>query len=519
MRKKVFRRGGNKAVAYGRYSSTKQQMQSIEGQFNECEKFADREGYKIVEYYSDEAKTGREMAHRYGLHNMLDYLAENPDVGYVIIYKMDRLSRDDRDRIEILGRLADLGVVVLKTAELNGTGAAGYLSDSLNSMLAVHYSLELSEKTARGMAQSAKNGTSTGTTPPYGYKWEKKKLIVDDTQAPVAGLIFSRYAEGASKKQIAEELNRLGYTNKKGKPWSFKDFENMLKNRKYIGEWWYKGELANPHGNEPIIDIDTFNKVQEMLAVNKQQAGGKQRQKREYACSGKIYCMRCGSPMIAIGGTGRGEKQYYYYACKNARCKECEKTNERQDIIDSWVVGEITSTFGITYDNIHNVAVDIAKLYQQRSATGNDSLDVKKQNLKKAEQESEKLLQLMLQVSDSELLVAKFAETNERIKALKSDIATLECKQNKLPHVQEIKQWLEGIVEQGIGATDSVRELIDTCIARIYVDNDERGIIIWQMGNRLIDEDTIGAIIERQKNSIYTEPCIDAIKPGSPDWT
>lgn len=228
MRKKVFRRGGNKAVAYGRYSSTKQQMQSIEGQFNECEKFADREGYKIVEYYSDEAKTGREMAHRYGLHNML---------------------------------------------------------------------------------------------------------------------------------------------------------------------------------------------------------------------------------------------------------------------------------------------------YQQRSATGNDSLDVKKQNLKKAEQESEKLLQLMLQVSDSELLVAKFAETNERIKALKSDIATLECKQNKLPHVQEIKQWLEGIVEQGIGATDSVRELIDTCIARIYVDNDERGIIIWQMGNRLIDEDTIGAIIERQKNSTYTEPCIDAIEPGSPDWT
>ena len=78
---------------------------------------------------------------------------------------------------------------------------------------------------------------------------------------------------------------------------------------------------------------------------------------------------------------------------------------------------------------------------------------------------------------------------------------------------------MEGIVEQGIGATDSVRELIDTCIARIYVDNDERGIIIWQMGNRLIDEDTIGAIIERQKNSIYTEPCIDAIKPGSPDWT
>lgn len=35
-------------------------------------------------------------------------------------------------------------------------------------------------------------------------------------------------------------------------PWSFKDFENMLKNRKYIGEWYFNGELENEHGNEPI---------------------------------------------------------------------------------------------------------------------------------------------------------------------------------------------------------------------------------------------------------------------------
>lgn len=141
------------------------------------------------------------------------------------------------------------------------------------------------------------------------------------------------------------------------------------KNRKYIGEWWYKGELANPHGNEPIIDTETFEKVQEMLQVNRQLAGGKQRQKREYACSGKIYCMICGAPMIAIGGTGRGERQYYYYACKNARCKECEKRNERQDIIDSWVANEITSTLGLTSDNIDNVAVDIARLVD------NDTVD------------------------------------------------------------------------------------------------------------------------------------------------
>lgn len=125
MAKKNNRRSGNRAVVYGRFSSTKQQMQSIEGQFTECDKFANRENYCIIEYFKDEAKTGREMSHRLGLLNMLDYLSVHPEIAYVIVYKMDRLSRNDKDRIEILGRLADMGVTVLKTAEINGTGAAG----------------------------------------------------------------------------------------------------------------------------------------------------------------------------------------------------------------------------------------------------------------------------------------------------------------------------------------------------------------------------------------------------------
>lgn len=223
---------------------------------------------QITEYFCDAAKTGREMVHRVGLQNMLEYLAIHTDIAYVIVYKMDRLSRNDRDRIDILDTLDRLGVLVLKTAEINGTGAAGYLSDGINSVLATHYSKELSEKTKRGMTTSAHNGTRTGTTPPYGYRWADKRLVVDDTQAPIAQMIFGMYAGGASKKQIADYLNGLGYVNKKGKPWSFKDFENLLKNRKYIGEWWYNGELANPYGNEPIIDTDTFNRVQTMLSLN-----------------------------------------------------------------------------------------------------------------------------------------------------------------------------------------------------------------------------------------------------------
>lgn len=520
MAKKNNRRSGNRAVVYGRFSSTKQQMQSIEGQFTECDKFANRENYCIIEYFKDEAKTGREMSHRLGLLNMLDYLSVHPEIAYVIVYKMDRLSRNDKDRIEILGRLADMGVTVLKTAEINGTGAAGYLSDGLNSILSVHYSMELAEKTVRGMRQSAKNGSSTGSLPPYGYKWEEKKLVVDETQAPIAKRIFSCYASGQSKKQIADDLNKLGYTNRRGKPWSFKDFENMLKNRKYIGEWYFNGELENEHGNEPIIDVDTFNKVQEMLTINKRQTGGKSRQKREYACSGRIYCKRCGEPMIAMGGAGRGNNKYYYYSCRNARCKVCDKKNERQDKIDNWVVDEIKQTFGLTIDNIDAVAENIANLYEQHQ--NGDMLSIKKQNLAKANRDQDKLLTIILDQDDNEksdVLKARFSETNKRIIELKQEIAELEHQKNTLPKVGEIKSWLYDIIIKGTDSMPSVRELINSCIARIYVDNDDNGIIIWQIHNRQIDEDSINAILSENKKSIYTEACIDANELGSPDWT
>lgn len=514
-RKQIKLRGGNKAVVYGRYSSKKQQAQSIEGQYAEAEKFAEHENLTITNYFCDQAKTGREMSQRYGLLNMLEYLTLNTDIGYVIVYKLDRLSRNDKDRIEILDRLNKLGVVVLKTAEINGTGAAGYLSDGINSVLAVHYSWELAEKTKRGMATSARNATSTGTTPPYGYKWKEKKLVVDDTQAPIAQMIFRQYAEGYSKKQIADNLNNMGYVNKKGNEWSFKDFENLLKNRKYIGEWWYMGELANPHGNEPIIDIDTFNKVQNMLALNKQQAGGKQRQRREYSCSGKIYCMQCGAPMIAIGGVGRGNNKYYYYACKNARCKECDKKNERQDIIDSWVVDEIINQFDLTEDKVDDIAMKIATLYQHNNDDG--AWEIKKENLKQAEKEAQKLLNMMLQIEDSQILMDKFAETDKRIKTLKKEIQTIEIKGRMLPQVPEIKMWLGKLIQEKDKAVTSVRELINACVGRIYVDNDNRGVIIWQICSNTADEDSLEAI--RKKESTYAENCIDANELGSPDWT
>ena len=154
-------------------------------------------------------------------------------------------------------------------------------------------------------------------------------------------------------------------------------------------------------------------------------------------------------------------------------------------------------------------------------------LAIKKQNLAKATADAEKLCTMMLKISDSNVLMRRFAETNERIKALSEEISVLEQKNRMLPQAKEIKMWLNALLDKSI-KSQSVRNLISACIARVYVDNDDKGIIIWQLGNREVDDDTISAIIsnnianiEGQKENAYTADnnCIDANEPGSPDWT
>ncbi len=511
-KKKIKRRGGNKAVNYSRYSSSKQQEQSIEAQQRECAKFAESKGLEIVEYYKDEAKSGTEMTKRDGLQDMLEYLSIHPEIGYVIIYKIDRLSRNDMDRIQILDALAKMGVVLLKSAEINADGAAGYINDSIAGILATHYSMELSAKTARGMMQSAINGTSTGAKPPLGYKWHKKRLVVDRKKAPAVQLAFSMYAEGKSKTEICEYLNSLGYTNNSGKPFKRSDFANLFSNRKYLGEWWFNGELVNPKGNKPLIDVETFDRVQKQLKSNKRQAGGEKRQKREYAVSGRIFCMKCGAPMIAIGGTGRGDKQYYYYACKNTRCKDCDKKNERQDVVDEWLRSEIINTFDLhNPEKFDEVANRIADLYTTRKP--GDTITIKKQSLATAQRDADRLCEMLLRLPDSDTIIKRLAETEERIKQLKADIEQAKILASKNPQVPQIKEWLQALIDNS--HTGVTRDLIKACIHSVYMDNDGKAIIFWQVGNRVADPDEIKAVIEGYKNSTYTVTCIDADQCGS----
>ncbi len=85
-----------RAVVYARYSSSKQRESSIEDQFRNCTRFADREGWDMVTHYSDEALSGTSKDRP----DFKRLLADAESGGFDVLL-VDDLSRLSRDEIEL----------------------------------------------------------------------------------------------------------------------------------------------------------------------------------------------------------------------------------------------------------------------------------------------------------------------------------------------------------------------------------------------------------------------------------
>lgn len=133
--------------------------------------------------------------------------------------------------------------------------------------MAEYYSAELAEKVARGLKENALKAKFNGGPVPLGYRIdENQHYQIDPVMAPIVQEAFRRYADGEGMKALCEELNRRGICTGRGRPFTKCSFQNMLKNRRCLGEYRYKDIIAE--GAIPaIIDSVTFARVQS--AANK----------------------------------------------------------------------------------------------------------------------------------------------------------------------------------------------------------------------------------------------------------
>jgi site-specific DNA recombinase len=252
---------------------------SLDAQREACEAYIKsqaHEGWRLIPgHYDDGAFSGASLD-RPALQQLLaDVRASKIDI--VLVYKVDRLTRSLADFAKLV-ELFDAHDVsfVSVTQSFNTSSSMGRLT--LNVLLSfAQFERELiGERVRDKIAASKRKGIWVGGPVPLGYAVVDKKVVAVPAEAEAVRTIFSRYLELGSLRVLADDLTRRGIRSKPrklsngrsigGGAFGVGALAYLLKNRFYIGEVVYRGEI-HAGGHVPILHRDLFEAAQARLAA------------------------------------------------------------------------------------------------------------------------------------------------------------------------------------------------------------------------------------------------------------
>ncbi|MFD2249550.1 recombinase family protein [Pseudochelatococcus lubricantis] len=444
-----------KIAIYARYSDEKQRDASIADQFRMCRLLAEKQGWQIVEEYSDHAISGASMI-RPGIQALIaDAMRGRFDL--ILAEAMDRLSRDQEDIAGLFKRMSYADVKMLTLSE----GEITHLHVGLKGTMNALFLKDLADKTRRGQRGRVEAGKSGGGNA-YGYDVVKKfdaagepirgDRTINEAQAEVVRRIFRDYAAGKSSKRIAVELNKDGVTAPGGREWGFstingnvKRGNGILNNEMYVGRivWNRQRFIKNPDTGKRqarmnpesewvvqevpelrILDDDLWHAVKERQRTVKQNdadgdAGNNEsdnhfrdRRRPRYLLSGLTRCGCCdgGYAMISTNLVG----------CSTARNKgTCDnRMNIRRDQLEARVLNALRTNL-MDPELFAEFCEEFTREMNRLRMEGRASIDAAEAETRKIERELDKLMSLILAADDdaSPLRMMKQMKTLEAKKA------------------------------------------------------------------------------------------------------
>ena len=243
-----------KACVYARVSTDEQAKKgySVDEQVRMCRAQIDAKGWEYAGTFTDPGVSGRKLD-RPGLNAMIEKINAG-DIGAVVIYKLDRLSRKQKDTMHIIENVIMANDVylyslneTLDTSTPWGRAMIGILS-AFNQM----ESETIQMRTTDGRMAKAKQGGYAGGKPPLGYRSREGELVIVPEEAEIVRAIFSMRKEGKTLMGIAEKLNEMGYRSKSGKLFRHSAVQTILANESvYRGVHKYGDGGEGYH--EPIL--------------------------------------------------------------------------------------------------------------------------------------------------------------------------------------------------------------------------------------------------------------------------
>lgn len=253
----------------------------------------------------------------------------------------------------------------------------------------------------------------------------------------------------------------VSYRTSKGAKFGKSSFSKILHNEKYIGTYKfndYQAEDVIP----PIIDKETFDKVQRRMKSNTKHSGTF-KAKRIYLLSGKLYCGHCGFRMNASCNTNG----YTYYECygKKSLKADCSKKNLRKDHIEDVVVQDALAL--LTDENIETIA-NVAVQANTRDVETTTNIPAIRSRLHETRLSLENITKAIETGAAPETLVKRMVELEKEKKLLEGELKNEEKGVLFLEKAQVV-YWLNQFKDGDINDDDFRKRLIDLFVNSVTV--------------------------------------------------
>lgn len=266
---------------------------------------------------------------------------------HIVVWKLDRISRNLLDFAGMYAELKRLGVVFISKNEQFDTSTA--IGEAMLKIILVFAELErnmTSERVSSIMINRAQNGQWNGGRIPFGYRYDKNttEFSIDEEEAATVRLIYEKYEEVKSLLKVATFLNENGITPRSGIPWNPTTVSIILKSPFYTGTYRYNFRDESKSSGEKkketewifvedhhpaIIEAARQKAVIKMLEDNDRVVNLHKSYERKnvHIFAGLLTCGACGSQFQATIDRPRakgGWRPSIYLCSRHRRFKDCD---------------------------------------------------------------------------------------------------------------------------------------------------------------------------------------------------
>jgi site-specific DNA recombinase len=433
-----------KAALYIRVSTQDQvENYSIEVQRERLEALCKAKGWDIYETYVDGGYSGSTLD-RPALQKMLSDLK---DIDVVVVYKLDRLSRSQRDTLSLIEEhfLTNSVDFVSMTETLDTSTPFGKAMLGILSVFAQLERETISERMKMGLIKRAENGFHNmgGNFDPSGYIRHEGRLITNEEESKHIQIVYDLYEQYHSITKVQARLKELGEP-----VWRFRRYRDILSNKLYCGYVSFAGEIYEGQ-HEAIITEEQFDRVQVLLSRHKGRNAYKAKQS---LFSGLIICGHCGEAYMTYQ-TQKNKYFYRYYICKARRFpseydEKCMNKTWNLEKLEALIIDELKT------------------ISQDKNVTKSEEKQINYAGLfKKIDIKIERVISLYADGSIEKTLLDKQMAMLDEEKRVLLESKRMNDEQSKLTFIQQsIEQYVVDLGRAGFNEKQAIIQKIINCI-------------------------------------------------------